>query len=60
MPVAESAPARRSPAYAKRRLPALAGAFLALSVGTAALPPAALAFDAFETQMKAIVPKLSK
>ncbi|MFE1603071.1 DegQ family serine endoprotease [Methylobacterium sp. ID0610] len=38
MPAAESAPARRSPAFAKRRLPALAGALLALSVGTTALP----------------------
>ncbi|WP_018262400.1 DegQ family serine endoprotease [Methylobacterium sp. WSM2598] len=43
MPAAESAPARRSEAFAKRRLPALAGALLALSVGTAALPSAALA-----------------
>ncbi|ACL55736.1 DegQ family serine endoprotease [Methylobacterium nodulans] len=43
MPAAETAPARRSPAFAKRRLPALAGAFLALSVGTAILPGAAIA-----------------
>ena len=43
MPAVESAPARRSPAFAKRRLPALAGALLALSVGTVVLPPAAFA-----------------
>jgi serine protease Do len=43
MPAAVTAPARRSPGYAKRRLPALAGALLALSVGAAVLPQAALA-----------------
>ncbi len=38
-----AASSRRNPAFARRRLPALAGALLALSVGTAALPGAALA-----------------
>ncbi|GJD47914.1 Periplasmic serine endoprotease DegP [Methylobacterium crusticola] len=43
MAAATRAPVRRSPASVRRRLPALAGALLALSVGTAALPTAALA-----------------
>ena len=38
-----AASSRRTPAFARRRLPALAGALLALSVGTAALPDVALA-----------------
>ncbi|AWN50762.1 DegQ family serine endoprotease [Methylobacterium sp. 17Sr1-1] len=38
-----AASSRRNPAFARRRLPALAGALLALSVGTASLPGVALA-----------------
>ena len=38
-----AASSRRNSAFARRRLPALAGALLALSVGTASLPGVALA-----------------
>ncbi|KMO29329.1 DegQ family serine endoprotease [Methylobacterium aquaticum] len=38
-----AASSRRNPAFARRRLPALAGALFALSVGTAVLPDVALA-----------------